>query len=191
MEQLDFSMPSTSEKLKAKKTPPAEEVKPALNIYQKLHMAKQSMGKVVKNATNPHLKRNYADINSIIDTVEPILLDCGLLLIQPVKDDKVYTIVVDVENGDRFESFMTLPPITDAQKLGGAITYFRRYTLVSLLSLQAVDDDGNEATKAKKELPAISDDRLISALEAIKNGKYTIEALKSTYKLTEEQEAKL
>jgi hypothetical protein len=191
MEQLDFSMPSTSEKLKAKKTPPAEEVKPALNIYQKLHMAKQSMGKVVKNATNPHLKRNYADINSIIDTVEPILLDCGLLLIQPVKDDKVYTIVVDVENGDRFESFMTLPPITDAQKLGGAITYFRRYTLVSLLSLQAVDDDGHEATKAKKELPAISDDRFISALEAIKNGKYTIEALKSTYKLTEEQEAQL
>jgi hypothetical protein len=191
MEQLDFSMPSTSEKLKAKKTPPAEEVKPALNIYQKLHMAKQSMGKVVKNATNPHLKRNYADINSIIDTVEPILLDCGLLLIQPVKDDKVYTIVVDVENGDRFESFMTLPPITDAQKLGGAITYFRRYTLVSLLSLQAVDDDGHEATKAKKELPAISDDRFISALDAIKKGKYTIEALKSTYKLTEEQEAQL
>jgi hypothetical protein len=25
--------------------------------------------------------------------------------------------VVDVENGDRFESFMTLPPITDAQKV--------------------------------------------------------------------------
>ena len=56
-----------------RKTAPAEEPKPALNIYQKLHLAKQSMGKVIKNATNPHLKRNYADINSIIDTVEPIL----------------------------------------------------------------------------------------------------------------------
>jgi hypothetical protein len=54
-----------------------------------------------------------------------------------------------------------------------------------------VDDDGNEATKAKKELPAITDDRFISALDAIKKGKYTIEALKSTYKLTEEQEAQL
>jgi hypothetical protein len=111
------------------------------------------MGKVIKNATNPHLKRNYADINSIIDTVEPILLDHGLLLIQPVKDDKVYTIVVDIENGDRFESFMQLPVITDAQKLGGAITYFRRYTLVSLLSLQAVDDDGHEASRAPKTKP--------------------------------------
>jgi hypothetical protein len=75
-----------------RKTPQADEAKTALNIYQKLHLAKQSMGKVIKNATNPHLKRNYADINSIIDTVEPILLDHGLLLIQPIIDDKVYTI---------------------------------------------------------------------------------------------------
>ena len=47
-----------------RKTAQAEEPKPAPNIYQKLHLAKQSMGKVIKNATNPHLKRNYADINS-------------------------------------------------------------------------------------------------------------------------------
>lgn len=174
-----------------RKTPEAEQVKTALNIYQKLHLAKQSMGKVIKNATNPHLKRNYADINSIIDTVEPILLDHGLLLIQPVKDDKVYTIVVDIENGDRFESFMTLPPITDAQKLGGAITYFRRYTLVSLLSLQAVDDDGHEASKAPKAKPTLDGDRWTKALKAVKDGRYTADDLKATYALTKEQEEQL
>lgn len=163
----------------------------SLNIYQKLHLAKQSMGKVIKNATNPHLKRNYADINSIIDTVEPILLDHGLLLIQPVKDDKVYTIVVDIENGDRFESFMQLPVITDAQKLGGAITYFRRYTLVSLLSLQAVDDDGHEASRAPKAKPTLTPDRFNSALQAIQDGRYTVEDLRATYSLTKEQEEQL
>jgi hypothetical protein len=174
-----------------RKTPEAEQAKTALNIYQKLHLAKQSMGKVIKNATNPHLKRNYADINSIIDTVEPILLDHGLLLIQPVKDDKVYTIVVDVENGDRFESFMTLPPITDAQKLGGAITYFRRYTLVSLLSLQAVDDDGHEASRAPKAKPTLDADKFGKALKAIQEGRYSIEELKATYNLSKEQEGQL
>jgi len=171
-----------------------EEVVPqaaSLNIYQKLHLAKQSMGKVIKNATNPHLKRNYADINSIIDTVEPILLDHGLLLIQPVKEDKVYTIVVDIENGDRFESFMQLPVITDAQKLGGAITYFRRYTLVSLLSLQAVDDDGHEASRAPKAKPTLTPDRFNSALQAIQEGRYTVEDLRATYSLTKEQEGQL
>jgi len=174
-----------------RKTAQAEEPKPALNIYQKLHLAKQSMGKVIKNATNPHFKRSYADINSIIETVEPILLDCGLLLIQPIKDDKVYTIIVDIENGDRFESFMTLPAITDAQKLGSAVTYFRRYTLVSLLSLQAVDDDGETASKAPKAKPTLDGERWDKALAAVKNGKFTPEQIKEMYNLTKEQEAQL
>ena len=174
-----------------KKTPPAEEVKPALNIYQKLHMAKQSMGKVVKNATNPHLKRNYADINSIIDTVEPILLDCGLLLIQPIIDDKVYTIIVDIETGDKIESYLTLPPITDAQKLGGACTYFRRYTLVNLLTLQAIDDDGHEATRAPKAKPTLDAEKFSKALKAIQEGRYSVDELKATYNLSKEQEGQL
>ena len=174
-----------------KKTPPAEEAKPALNIYQKLHLAKQSMGKVVKNATNPHLKRNYADINSIIDTVEPILLDCGLLLMQPIIDDKVYTIIIDIETGDKIESYLTLPAITDVQRLGGACTYFRRYTLVNLLSLQAVDDDGHEATRAPKAKPTLDADKFAKALKAIQEGRYSIDELKATYNLSKEQEGQL
>jgi len=174
-----------------RKTAPAEEPKTALNIYQKLHLAKQSMGKVVKNATNPHLKRNYADINSIIDTVEPILLDHGLLLIQPIIDEKVCTIIVDVETGDKIDCYLTLPPITDAQKLGGAITYFRRYTLVSLLSLQAVDDDGHEASRAPKAKPTLDGERWDKALGAVKAGKFTPEQIKEMYNLTKEQEAQL
>ena len=174
-----------------RKTAPAEEPKTALNIFQKLHCAKQSMGKVIKNATNPHFKRSYADINSIIETVEPILMDCGLILMQPVKDDKVYTIIIDIENGDRFESYMTLPPITDAQKLGSAVTYFRRYTLVSLLSLQAVDDDGETASKAPKAKPTLDGERWDKALAAVKNGKFTPEQIKEMYNLTKEQEAQL
>lgn len=149
------------------------------------------MGKVIKNATNPHFKRSYADINSIIETVEPILMDCGLILMQPVKDDKVYTIIIDIENGDRFESYMTLPPITDAQKLGSAVTYFRRYTLVSLLSLQAVDDDGETASKAPKAKPTLDGERWDKALNAVKAGKFTPEQIKEMYNLTKEQEAQL
>ena len=174
-----------------RKTPQADEAKTALNIYQKLHLAKQSMGKVIKNATNPHLKRNYADINSIIDTVEPILLDHGLILIQPIIDDKVYTIIVDIETGYKIESYLKLPLITDAQKLGGAITYFRRYTLVSLLSLQAVDDDGHEASRAPKAKPSLDAEKFAKALKAIADGRYSVDELKATYSLTKEQEVQL
>lgn len=174
-----------------RKTPQADEAKTALNIYQKLHLAKQSMGKVIKNATNPHLKRNYADINSIIDTVEPILLDHGLLLIQPIIDDKVCTCIVDVETGDKLDCYLKLPLITDAQKLGGAITYFRRYTLVSLLSLQAIDDDGHEASRAPKAKPSLDGEKFAKALKAIADGRYSVDELKATYSLTKEQEGQL
>jgi hypothetical protein len=174
-----------------RKTPQADEAKTALNIYQKLHLAKQSMGKVIKNATNPHLKRNYADINSIIDTVEPILLDHGLLLIQPIIDDKVYTIIVDIETGDKIESYLTLPAITDVQRLGGACTYFRRYTLVNLLSLQAIDDDGHQASRAPKAKPTLDADKFAKALKAIQEGRYSIDELKATYNLSKEQEGQL
>jgi hypothetical protein len=174
-----------------RKTPEAEQAKTALNIYQKLHLAKQSMGKVIKNATNPHLKRNYADINSIIDTVEPILLDHGLLLIQPIIDDKVYTIIVDIETGDKIESYLTLPAITDVQRLGGACTYFRRYTLVNLLSLQAIDDDGHGASRAPKAKPTLDADKFTKAIKAIQEGRYSIDELKATYNLSKEQEGQL
>jgi len=174
-----------------RKTPQATEAKTALNIYQKLHLAKQSIKGVVKNATNPHLKRNYADINSIIDTVEPILLDCGLLLMQPVKNGKVYTEIVDIESDDVIESYIELPPITDAQKLGGAITYFRRYTLVSLLSLQAIDDDGHQASRAPKAKPSLDAEKFSKALKAIQDGRYTAEQIKESYSLTKEQEGQL
>ena len=41
---------------------------------------------------------------------------------------------------------MGLGEQNDMQKLGGAITYARRYTLSALLSMQAEDDDGNAAS---------------------------------------------
>ena len=45
-------------------------------------------------------------------------------------------------------SFLTIPQsLTDPQKIGSCITYFRRYTLKSLLAISEVDDDGNLAAK--------------------------------------------
>ena len=155
-------------------------------------MAKMNIGKVAKNATNPHFKKTYADINALLETVEPILHENGLVLLQPVKDHIVFTQIVDVDSGDMVESWMQLPDISDPQKLLGAITYFRRGTLQSLLSLQAVDDDGNSATTSVKAAnPSLSEEQFKKALDAIAKGKYTVEQLKASYSLTKEQEAKL
>jgi hypothetical protein len=161
--------------------------------YTKLLEAKKEIGKATKNATNPHFKNKYVDINALIDTVEPILLSKGLILLQPIEDGYVYSRIVDIDSAEICESCMKLPEIQDPQKIGSAVTYYRRYTLQSLLSLQADDDDGNMASKPQpKAKPTLNDKGFSQALERIMNGEVEIVAkLKETFTLTPSQEIEL
>jgi len=183
---------STSEKIRQ-----ANEAEVVLSLHQKVYKAKLAIGKVTKNANNPHFKKSYADLNAIIEAVEPILLENGLLLLQPIHGNSVCTQIIDVESGNMIESCMDLPTGIDPQKMGSAITYYRRYTLQSILSLQAVDDDGNMASEPVKEQPkakpkeSLSTERFNNALAKIAAGGYKVEELKAKFNLTKEQEAAL
>ena len=163
------------------------------SIYFKLHKAKLEIGKVTKGSKNPFFKSNYADLNSLIEAVEPTLLKYDLILLQPVKDGNVYTQIIDIESGDMVESSLPLPSITDPQKIIASITYFRRGTLQSLLSLQAVDDDGNEAsksvTKKATKLKTISDADFERGINKMEVGAF--KDLMRFYKLTATQEVNL
>lgn len=162
-----------------------------LTFLQKLHKAKQSIKKVAKNAKNPNFKNNYADINALIDEVEPVLLENNLLLLQPIEDGYVFSRIIDIDSGEIAESCMKLPEILDPQKIGSACTYFRRYTLVGLLCLQAIDDDSNLATEAiKTQKPTISDERFQKALTAIEDGLASKDDL-NKFQLTQSQIIKL
>ena len=123
-----------------------------MEIYKKLFEAKKEIGKISKDSTNPFFKSKYFDINQLLEHVEPILQKHNLLLLQPIADNKQQTIIIDVESGDKVVSEIELTNITDPQKRGSEITYYRRYTAQSLLGLQAEDDDANNASKPK-ELP--------------------------------------
>ena len=166
-----------------------------LSFHQKLHRAKLAIGKVTKNATSHHSK--YANLNAIIEAVEPILLENGLLLLQPIQGNSVCTQIIDIDSGAKVESCMELPAGMNPQQQGSAITYYRRYTLQSTLSLQAVDDDGEAASKPAtvKSAPTkhpIQDERLQAALDFIASGgDYTLERLRNEFSLTKEQEARL
>lgn len=160
-------------------------------LWFKLWKAKQQIGAVSKNAKNPHFRSNYADINAILDAVEPVLLEFNLLLIQPIENGKVFSRIYDVESGDFVESYIDLPQVNDPQKLGGAVTYFRRYTLQSLLSLSAEDDDANNVTQSiKQQKPTFPQDRFENGLSKIEKGELTAEAFKKAlqgYELTDLQ----
>ena len=165
------------------------------NIYFKLWKAKQQIGAVSKNAKNPHFKNNYADINALTKEVEPILLEHGLLMMQPIVDGYVSTVIMDAESGESISSSMQLPAIQDPQKIGSAITYYRRYTLQSLLCLQTEDDDAQTASVAVKNTkPIFPQDRFENGLSKVTSGELTkdkfLKALEG-YELSEVQKGAL
>lgn len=160
------------------------------SLYRKVWDAKREIGKVYRNAKNPHFKHNYADLNGILDTVEPVLHDFGLILLQPIKDNKVISQLICVDSGDMIESSIDLPAITNPQQLGSAISYFRRYTLSSLLSISTTDDDdASLASKALPSKPAASDDMVNRFAKSLKDGtaKWTKEKFLAAYSVTDEQ----
>ena len=127
------------------------------SIYNKLYKVQKEIGAISKDSTNPFYKSKYLNINSLIKQLTPILEKHNLLLLQPIEDDKQYSRIIDLDGG-MVESSLALPTDLDAQKIGGAITYYRRYTLVALLGLQAEDDDGNLASG--KTMPKVSADEM-------------------------------
>ena len=104
----------------------------------KLLKALMEIKPVVKDKTNPHFKKNYADINTMLQEVKPALYKHGIILLQPIIDNRVVSQLFDAESGELIaESNLELSNGLDAQKRGSEITYFRRYTLQSLLGLEA------------------------------------------------------
>ena len=128
------------------------------SIYDKLYKVQKEVGSISKNKQNNFYKSKYFNIDELIEQLTPILQKHNLLLLQPIQDDKQYSIIYDIDDGDSVESSLSLPINLDAQKIGGAITYYRRYTLVALLGLQAEDDDGN--TASGKTMPKVNADEM-------------------------------
>lgn len=122
-------------------------------MNEKLLALQAEIEPIKKDSNNPFFHSKYFDINSLIAVLKPLLTKHGLVLTQPLGGNAVSSVITDVKSGEKIASTMILPEIQDPQKLGSAITYFRRYTLQSLLALEAEDDDANVASGKVDALP--------------------------------------
>jgi hypothetical protein len=135
-------------------------------MYNKIQRIQTEIGKIAKSKTNPFYSSGYFDINMLLEKLQPLLEKEKLVLTQPLTTigDKpsIATMLVDLdlynpedEKVKGMIQFTTLLPETaDAQKMGSAITYVRRYAIQSLFALVGQDDDGNVASgkKTKQEI---------------------------------------
>jgi hypothetical protein len=115
-----------------------------------------------KNSTNPHFKSKYADLAEVLSTIRETFPKHGLSLIQSPSFDgslaHVTTLVGHKSGGFLFSVASCVPAKSDAQGIGAATTYLRRYGSSAMAGIAQEDDDGQAARHDQKpvavQLPA-------------------------------------
>lgn len=106
-----------------------------------------------KDASNPHFKSKYADLGAVIGAVKPALIANDLFFTQhchPSEDGVMVETVLGHAAGEEKSLGKLFVPANkrDAQGFGSALTYARRYALLTAFGVPTEDDDGNAAARS-------------------------------------------
>jgi hypothetical protein len=128
------------------------------SIYTALMEARANMGKLIKDSTNPHFKNKYASLEAVIDVIDEPLQSAGISWNQTfdTRDDGILVLRTMFHFGDqtmRSDMPVICKDPGNPQAVAGAITYFRRYSLITMCGLTPEDDDGNAAASAPVRSP--------------------------------------
>lgn len=98
-------------------------------------------------------KYSYADLATIIKTVQPYLKKHGLSFVQLVEDKFLVTRLFH-KSGQSLVGKWELRSSGGPQEQGSEFTYIRRYSLQAMLGIAAEeDDDGAAASEPKNKVP--------------------------------------
>lgn len=130
-------------------------------LNKALAAAQLEMQNPVFDSMNPNFKNKYASLASVRNAVIPVMAKHGIAVIQDLQSDLeqhaicCYTHLFHASGECKTFGPISLPATTfDAQGMGSASTYARRYHLQAVAGVVGdADDDANEASKpAKVEL---------------------------------------
>lgn len=156
--------------------------------------AKQKFGPALKDKTNPAFRSKYADLGACLEAVDDALLSNGIALYQETFDDPSGVTVETVllhESGEMIRCGKLHVPAAkqDPQGYGSALTYARRYSLMTACGIAPEDDDGNAASKLARtksttqavQPPAgLTESAVLDHLAAIQSAS-SMDELKSAY----------
>lgn len=125
-------------------------------LTEAMAAAVQEFGDVIKDVTNPFFKSTYADLSNHIDATRTQLGKHGLVLFQgPGMNESGpnVTTMLSHASGELIGFTFPIPASKlDAQGIGSALTYNRRYSQAPILNIAGeYDDDANAAIASRKE----------------------------------------
>ena len=120
-------------------------------LCKALAAAQADMVPAVKDGANPHFRSRYATLGAVLQAILPAFNKHGLALTQhPVLvEGHVHIITMVLHSSGQYMESTVSAPLSgrkDAQAVGSAITYLRRYAAQSIAGLPVEDDDGNGAS---------------------------------------------
>ncbi|RKY04566.1 MAG: hypothetical protein DRP56_09895 [Planctomycetota bacterium] len=157
-----------------------------VNIAKAFAAAQGELKAVPKIAINPYFSSKYADLSTVIDIVQPVLLRHGLIWLQPPHKAEggvvIETVLIHAESGEWFSGECFIPAKKqDAQAYGSALTYARRYCLSAMFGLKTTDDDGQGAQEEPEpEKPKVTDGEIVAAKKKLADCE-TLESFKATF----------
>lgn len=128
------------------------------SIAKALVKAQKEFGPALKSSNNPHFKTRYANLAVCIDAVIDALNNNGIMLTQKTSmcDDGVIVETLFLhDSGETISSGPLHVPAAkhDPQGYGSALTYARRYSLMTACGIAPEDDDGNAASPRPPQAP--------------------------------------
>ena len=133
-----------------------------IEITKALIEFQRNLKPVSKDSTNPYFKSKYASMEAIWECIREPLAKNGLAVSQlpHVQDNNiVLTTLLLHTSGEWLWSGLLVTPgkQNDAQSVGSALTYARRYAISAILGICSEEDDDAEATKRDKPVmrPAV------------------------------------
>jgi hypothetical protein len=132
-------------------------------MFKDLLKAQTEIEMVKKDEKNPFYKSDYASLSASIEACKKALNKNNLIVLQPIESDEggvyVCTTIIHV-NGEAISSKMKITTAreNDPQAQGSALTYARRYSLKSLLTMADSDDDAETAMPPRKVNPPSNPD---------------------------------
>ena len=136
-----------------------------LGIAKAFVEAQKEFEKTGLNAKNPHFRNQYAKLEACVAAVKPALNDHGIALIQKTHECdngiKIETIFMH-ESGEQISGGILFVPSEQQspQKYGSALTYARRYSLLTACGVppeEKLDDDAEVAEQPYRETKSMAD----------------------------------